>query len=90
MGRELSHKDLSGVALASQVDLLGIDLIGDVNQQNIEELVVDVIRLEDNLDFEGVVGWDSSLFRNKDEGYLFTIVLNTADQALKVKIDWEG
>ena len=90
MGREFSHKDLSRVALASQVDLLGINLIGDVNQQNIEELVVDMIRLEDNLDFEGVVGWDSSLFRNKDEGYLFAIVLNTADQALKVKIDWEG
>ena len=79
MGREFSHKDLSGVALASQVDLFGIDLIGDVNQQNIEELVVDMIRLEDNLDFEGVVGWDSSLFRNKHEGYLFAIVLNTAD-----------
>ena len=50
MGRELSHKDLSGVALASQVDLLGIDLVRDIDEKDIEEVVGDVVRLEDDLD----------------------------------------
>lgn len=35
----LSHKDLAWVALPSKVDLLGIDLIGNVDQEYIKEVI---------------------------------------------------
>ena len=36
---ELSDEDLPSVALSSQVDFLGVDLVGNVNQQDVEEVV---------------------------------------------------
>lgn len=47
----LSDKDLSRVALTTQVDLLGIDLVWNVNQEHIEEVVADMVRLEDDFNF---------------------------------------
>ena len=49
MRRKLSHKDLTRIALSSQVDLLGIDLVRNINEEDIEKVVGDVIRLEDDL-----------------------------------------
>ena len=47
----LSDEDLSRIALAAQVNLLGVDLVGDIDQKHIKEVVGDMVRLEHNLDF---------------------------------------
>lgn len=50
MRSEFSYKDLTRIALSSQVDLLGIDLVRDIDEKDIKEVVGDVVRLEDDLD----------------------------------------
>ena len=79
--RVLSHKDLAWVALPAKIDLLRIDLVGNVDEENVEEVVGDVIWLEDDLHFVGVICCNRSLFRNKYEGHLFAMVINTVDKA---------
>ena len=86
----LSHEDLARVALPAKVDLLCIDLVGNVDKKDVKEVVGDVIWLEDNLHFVGVVGCNRSLFWNKHEGHLFAVVINTVDKAFQVKVDGEG
>ena len=44
---EFAHKDLAWVALASQVDPLGVDLVRDIDEEHVEEVVTDVVRLKD-------------------------------------------
>ena len=50
MRLELSNEHLATVALTPKVDLLGVDLIRDVDQEHVEEVVGDVVWLEDDLD----------------------------------------
>ena len=79
---ELSHEDLSWVSLPTEVDLLCIDLVRDVDQQDVKEVVGDMVWLEDNLNFVRLVSWDGSLLGDHDEGQLLLIVLNTANKAV--------
>jgi len=46
---EFPDEDLSWVALTSEVDLFGIYLVGNINEENIKEVVGDVVRLENDL-----------------------------------------
>ena len=47
----LTDKDLTRIALASEIDLLSINLVWNVNQEHVEEVVGNVVWLEDNLNF---------------------------------------
>ena len=49
MRRKLSYKDLTRIALSSQVDFLSVNLVGNVNEEHVEEVIRDVIWLEDDL-----------------------------------------
>ena len=67
----LSGKELSVVSLAPQVDALRIDLVGNVNQENIEVVVGLVVRLESDLDLVMRLRRDRSLRWHEQEGSLF-------------------
>ena len=85
----LTHEDLTRIALSAQVDLFRVDLIWDVDQEHIEEVIADVVRLEDDLHFIGLIGCDRSLLRNEDKWNLLAIVFHSMHEALQVEIDWE-
>ena len=51
MGSEFANEHLPRVALSSKVDLLSIDLIGDVDEEDVEKVVGEVVRLEDDFHF---------------------------------------
>ena len=87
---ELSSEHLSAVALSSQVDLLCVDLVGDVDKEDIKEVIGDVVWLEDDLDFVGLLRRDCALLRHQHEWQLLSYVVNTAHKALQVEVDWEG
>ena len=61
MRLELSDEDLTRVALASEVDLLSVDLIRDVDEEDVEEVVRDMVWLEDYLHFILLISWDGTL-----------------------------
>ena len=77
----LPHKDLAWVALPAKIDLFGIDLVGNVDEEHIKEVVRDVIRLEDDLDFVGLVRWNCSLFWDEHERHLLPMVINAVHKA---------
>ena len=77
----LTDKDLAAVGLAAQVNLLGVDLVGNVDQKHVEVVVAHVVRLEDYLHFVGLICRNCSLFGNKDERHLFAIVFNSTNLA---------
>ena len=88
--RKLAHEDLARVALPTQVNLLCIDLVGNVDEEHVEEIVGDVVWLENDLNFVGVVGWNRSLLWNKHEGHLFAVVVNAVNEAFQIEVDGEG
>jgi len=65
------------MGLSSKVNLFGLDLIWNVNQQHVEEVVACKVRLEKNLDFVSLIGSDRSSLGHKQEGYLLLAILNT-------------
>lgn len=73
----LSHENLARVALTAQVDLFRVDLIWNVDQEHVEEVIADMIRLKDDLNFIRLVCCDRSLLRNEDIWNLFAIVFHS-------------
>ena len=66
----LSGKELSVVSLASQIDALCVNLVGNVNQEDVEVVIGLVVRLESDLDFVVRLSWDSALRWHESEGSL--------------------
>lgn len=87
---KLSDKDLSWVALASDVDLLGVDLVWNVDQKDVKVVVINVVWLENDLDIVRLVSGDSALFWDKDERHALLVVINTVHKRFQVEVDWEG
>lgn len=89
MRAEFAHKDLPLVGLAAQVHFLGVNLVRNINEEDVEEVVAGVVRLEDYLDLVGLVCGDSALLRNHDVWNLLLMVLDTMDFGLEAEVDWE-
>ena len=89
MGLVLPHEDLSSVGLATQVDSLGVDLVRDVDQEYVEEVVRDMVRLEYYLDAVLFISWYGTLTRDEYKWYLFMAILDTFDKGFKIEIDRE-
>ena len=89
MGSEFTNEYLAWVALTSQVDLLSVDLVWDVDQEHVKEVVGYVVWLEYDLHFVRLVCCDRALLWNKHEWDLLTVILNAADQAFKIEVDGE-
>ena len=86
----LAHENLPSVGLATKVNLLGVDLIGDVDEEDVKEVIASMIRLEDDLDLVGLVGWDGRLLGDHHERHLFAVILHAIDLRLEAEVDWEG
>lgn len=86
----LAHKDLAGVALTAQVDFLGVDLVWNVDEEHVEEVVAHVVGLENNFDFVGRVRRYRALLWNEHKWNLLAVVLDAADEAFQIEVDWEG
>jgi hypothetical protein len=65
---------LAVVALSSEVNSLGIDLIGDINEEDFKELVVDLVRSEYYFDCSSIVSRNSFFSRHEGEGKLLALV----------------
>ena len=89
MRHKLSYEDLTRIALSSQVDLLGIDLVRDINEEDIEKVVGDVIRLEDDLNLVRLICGNCSLFGHENERYLLPMIFHTVHLAFQVEVHRE-
>lgn len=89
VGGKLAHENLSRVRLAPEVDLLGVDLVGDVDEQDVEEVVGAVVWLEQDLHFVGLVRADRALLRHEHKRHLLAVVLHAVDLGLQSEVDWE-
>lgn len=86
----LSSEELPGVCLASQINCLGVHLIGDVDKQLVEVVVGVVVWLEGNLDFVDLLGLDGPLRRDEEEGPLLRKIVYTRHLGYKLKVDREA
>ena len=77
------------VGLTSQVDLLWLDLIGDVDKQHIKIVVINVVGLEEYLDFVGGFGRDGCGCRDQHEGHGLLFVGTAMHLGLQVEFNWE-
>ena len=86
---ELSNKSLSWVSLTSEIYLLWFNLVRDIDQQYIEVVVWDMIRLEQNLHLIFFVGFDCACTWDHYERHLFLFILNTLYKTDNIEVDWE-
>lgn len=86
----LADAHLSGVALASQVDLFRVDLVRNLDKKHLKIVITNLIRLEHNLHLICGMRCNSSHRRNQSKGQLLALILNPADQILQREADGEG
>ena len=78
------------VSLSAQVNLLRLDLVGDIDEQNVEEVAACEFRLEHNLDLVSLICSDLSSLRNQQDGYLFLAIINTVNLRKQLKLSCKG
>lgn len=88
-GLVYADRQLPVVGLTSQVDLLGLNLVRDVDEQHIEVLVINVVGLEKNLDFVGGLGGDGCSGRDQHERHCLFLVGAAMHLGQQVEFDGE-
>ena len=78
------------VSLSAQVNLLRLDLVGDIDEQHVEEVAACEFRLEHNLDLVSLICSDLSSLRNQQDGYLFLAIINTVNLRKQLKLSCKG
>ena len=82
----LTHEDLACVGLAAQVDLLGVDLVRDIDEEHVEEVIGGVVWLEDDLDLVRLVCRDRSLLRDHHKWNLLAVILHAVHLGLEAEV----
>ena len=86
----LSGKELPGVRPASQVHLLCVDLVWNIDQQYVEVVVGVVVWLEDDLDLVSCLGLDGALRGNEKERPLLREVVYSSHLGYQLEVDREA
>jgi len=81
---------LTLVSLSAQVNLLRLDLVGDIDEQHVEEVAACEFRLEHNLDLVSLICSDLSSLRNQQDGYLFLAIINTINLRKQLELSCKG
>ncbi len=78
------------VSFSAQVNLLRIDLVGDIDEQHVEEVAACEFRLEHNLDLVSLICSDLSCLRNQRDWYLFLAIINTINLRKQLELSCKG